>query len=74
MAITKRPTQIYTLAETRDVLKQPADPEDIARRQQALDRAKPLREAMPKILGQDIKDWIREGRGEETYPLQYKLL
>jgi hypothetical protein len=64
MAITKRPTMIYTLAEIRDVLKQPTSAEDVQRRQEALDRAKKLRDEMPPIIGQDIKDWIRQERGE----------
>ena len=64
MAIIKRPTMIYTLAEIRDVLKQPTSAEDVQRRQEALDRAKKLRDEMPPIIGQDIKDWIRQERGE----------
>jgi hypothetical protein len=57
----------YTIEELADLLfrleHEAALPEEIARRQKLLDEADRFREAMPPITA-DVKDWIREERGE----------
>ncbi len=64
MAVTSRPTMIYTLEEARVILKQPVSPEELAQRREALKDSDRFLHEMEPIIGEDIKDWIRRERGE----------
>ena len=65
MAVTKRPTMVYTVAEIRELLKQPVTPEEIARRKEALKNSDRYLNETELIVGEDLKDWIRQERGED---------
>jgi len=65
MAVTKRPTMVYTVAEIRELLKQPVTPEEIARRKEALKNSDRYLNKTEPIVGEDLKDWIRQERGED---------
>jgi hypothetical protein len=55
---------IYSLEEARELLSRPVSPEELAQRREALkDSDRFIREMAP-IVDVDVKDWIRELRGE----------
>jgi len=61
---TTRPRTVFSIEEVRQILSQPVTDEEIARRRQALRNSDRYIRGMKPILD-DVKDWIRQERGEE---------